>query len=381
MSRSWRWMCTAAAGTSVVASLASTPASAQASSQQVPGWQGLWELDARTARVGEHMGKPAVFVRGQAPPILAAGVEFADGTIEFDMSALPNGNFVGLVFRYADGFNHENVYFRLHKSGEFEAVQYAPRINGSGGTWQLYPQFFGRATLPTNGWVHVRAEVRGSSMELFVGDSATPLIVVPRLRGLPRSGRVGIWGRVNDQPEQWTAAIANFRVIVRAPAAIASADTTSLPAGTVTGWHVAGPYAAPDSSKLPPFPAQSEWKPISVEEDGLVNITKLLRKPGAGRFAAFLRTTVESPAPRVASLDFAFSDDAVVWLNGAPVYEGFNALGSRYPGYLGLATLGAQRLYLPLRAGTNELLVVLSDRVAGWGIKARLVDAHGRVQR
>lgn len=348
---------------------------AQPTTGPIPGWDGSWEIDLRSAKVGDHLGVPAAFLRANFPPILSSRSDFTDGTIEFDMAAIPGGNFVGLVFRYADASNHENVYFRLHRSGEFEAVQYAPRVNGSGGTWQLYPQFMGRAVLPTDRWVHVRAEVRGSAMQLFVGDSAKPLIAVPRLRGLTTSGRVGVWGRVNNQPEEWAAAIANFRVRPRAAAAIVAADTTTLPSGTLTGWQVAGPYAAPDSNALPPRPGAAAWTPIPVEEAGLVNVTRLLRKPSAGRFVAYLRTVARSDSERRAALEIGYSDDIVVWLNGVRVFEGFNSAQSRYPTFLGLIAPEYERIHVPLRRGDNELLVALSDRVGGWGLIARLLPA------
>lgn len=347
-------------------------ADAQVSKVSVPGFDGGWEIDERSAKVGNHLGRPAILVRGNFPPFLAADVDFTDGTIEFDMSAMPGAHFVGFVFRYADGANHENVYFRLHKSGEFEAVQYAPRVNGSGGTWQLYPQFFGAATLPVDGWVHVRADIRGSAMQLFVGDSINPLIVVPRLRGLPASGRVGIWGRVNEKPLEWAAAISNYRIRRRAPAAIAAVDTSALPPGTLTGWQVAGPYAAPDSTVLPAMPGSGSWTPIAVQELGLVNVTTQLRKPGAGRYVAYLRNIIAEQSPRLAALEIGYSDDIVIWLNGKPLYEGRNSLGSRYPGFLGVTSM-VERVYLPLRAGNNELMVALSDRIGGWGLMARIV--------
>ena len=40
-------------------------------------------------------------------------------------------------------------------------------------------------------WVHVRAEVTGSRLEMFIGDSAKPVIIVPRLRGDSSRGSVG----------------------------------------------------------------------------------------------------------------------------------------------------------------------------------------------
>ena len=363
--------------TAVLALLvAVTSTAAQTTAGPVPGWDGAWEIDPRSGKIVEHMGRPAAMLRGNFPPILSSAVDFTDGTIEFDMAALPGGHFVGLVFRYEDGFNHENVYFRLHRSGQFEAVQYAPRVNGSGGTWQLYPQFFGVADLPTDRWVHVRAEVRGSVMELFVGDSTKPLLVVSRLRGLTKSGRVGIWGRVNNRPEAWTAAISNVRVRRRTPAPLAVVDTTALPAGTLTAWQVSGPFAAPDSAALPALPAlpaAPAWRAIAVEEDGLINVTKVLRKPSAGRFVAYLRTTVRSESLRTVPLEIGYSDDIMLWLNGAPVFRGINAQASRYPDYLGLIAPTTERIYLPLRRGDNELLVALTDRLGGWGLAARIL--------
>src|SRR5215217_5824964 len=67
-----------------------------------------WELDAKSAKIDTHLGRQAIFLRGQTPPVFAADVEFADGTIEFDIAPMPAANFVGLVFRYASGTEHEN---------------------------------------------------------------------------------------------------------------------------------------------------------------------------------------------------------------------------------------------------------------------------------
>jgi hypothetical protein len=51
---------------------------------------------------------------------------------------MAHGDFVAIVFRRESLRNHENIYLRPRSSGEFMAVQYAPRMNGSS-TWQLYP--------------------------------------------------------------------------------------------------------------------------------------------------------------------------------------------------------------------------------------------------
>lgn len=352
--------------------LAPSVLAAQRAAVSLPGSDVAFELDSTTAKIDAHLGRPALFLRGQSPPALVAGVDATDGVIEFDLSAMPNGNFFGLVFRYADGFNHENVYFRLHRSGSFEAVQYAPRVNSAAGSWQLYREFMARATLPVGAWVHVRAEFGGEGLRLFVGDTTKPLVIVPRLRGATTAGRIGFWGRVNERPDAWTAAISNVRVRARPPARPVGIDTASLPAGTLTGWQIAGPYDAADSSAAPRIPADDAWSPIGLEEGGLLNISKRLRKPRGGRHVAFLRNAVDASRDEVAALDLGYSDDALVWLNGALVFRGFNGFNARYPGFLGLLDTSVERVFLPLRTGRNTIVIAISERAFGWGMKARL---------
>ncbi len=345
---------------------------AQSTTVALPGSEVTFDIDARSAKIDDHLGRRALFLRAQTPPAFASGIEFVDGTIEFDLAAMPNGNFVGLIFRYENPLHHENIYFRLHRSGSFEAVQYAPRVNSAAGSWQLYREFMAPAALPVGTWVRVRADVSDKGMTLFVGDSTKPLIVVPRMRGTARSGRVGFWGRVNDRPDEWTAAISNVRVRSVPATPPAGIDTVQLPEGTLTGWQIAGPYEAPDSTKAPPLPRTDEWSPIPIEEGGLLNISKRLAKPAGGRHVAFLRNTLRAREPEVAVLEVGYSDDAMIWLNGSLLFRGSNGFNSRYPGFLGLIGNAAEHVYLPLRQGENTLIVAVAERAFGWGLKARI---------
>ena len=336
----------------------------------LPGSNVSWELDARAARMDDHLGRRALLLRGQLPTF-ASVPEFGDGTIEFDLAPLPGGNFFGVVFRYESPTIHDNIYFRLHKSGEFDAVQYAPRLHTTAGAWQLFPEFAGPGELPADRWTHVRIDVRGSRLEIFVGDSIRPLVVVPRMRGLSSTGRVGFWARVNNKPLEWTVALSNIQVRPRAPELAASPDTLALPAGTLTGWQVAGPYVAADSSIAPAFPAANAWKRMPIEEGGLLNISRNVAKPAGGRHVAFLRNTIRAPQPRTAAVTLGYSEDVMLWLNGALVYHGTNAFGGRYPGYNGWLSM-AETVHVPLRAGDNELLVAVGERAFGWGLTLRI---------
>ena len=358
--------------TALLLGLGGRSAVAQGTTQGLEGSNVRWELDPRTAKIDTHLGRAAIFLRGQTPPVFAADLEVADGTIEFDIAPMPAANFVGLVFRYASGTQHENVYLRLHRSGSFEAIQYAPRIYTTAGIWQLTSEFMAKAVYIPGAWLHVRAEITGSRLEIFTGDSANPTLVVPRMRGLTLKGRVGFWGRVNDRPDEWTAAISNIRIVPRTPQAIAAADTSKLPIGTLTGWKAAGPVVAADSSLPPPFPSENDWKPFPIEEFGLLNISRHFAKPAGGRHVVFLRNSINAPTARAAPLEVSYSDDAMFWLNGQPVYRGANGFNGRYPGYLGLTGAMAETIYLPLRAGDNELVVAVGERAFGWGLRARL---------
>ena len=129
-----------------------------------------------------------------------------------------------IVFRRESLTNHENVYLRPRSSGEFMAIQYAPRMNGSS-TWQLYPQFTAETLWPRNQWTHVRVEVHGSRMEVFVGDGAAPVISVPRLRHRSTTAaEVALWARVNNKPSEWAAAVSNIQI---RPAAAAAERTAA----------------------------------------------------------------------------------------------------------------------------------------------------------
>ncbi len=339
----------------------------------VDGSNVTWSLDPRSAKVDQYLGRRAIFLRGQSPPAFA-NLDFVDGTIEFDIAPMPGGNFAGLVFRYANPSEHENVYLRLHKSGSFDAMQYAPRIFTTAGIWQLTREFMSPVTYRADQWLHVRAEVSGSRLEIFVGDSAKPTVVVPRMRGVTSAGRIGFWGRVNEKPDEWTAALSNVVITPRAARPVATAaDTTDLPSGTLTGWVAAGPYEAPDSATAPPFPAPNAWKPLPLEEHGLLNISRHFRKPAGGRHVVFLRNRVSVANRTTLPFDISYSDDAMLWLNGQLVYHGSNGFNSRYPGNLGLTGAAVETVYLPLQAGANELVLAIGERAFGWGLRARLI--------
>ena len=70
-------------------------------------------------------------------------VSLQDGTVDFDMEVTSHRSFVYVQFRMQDDENHEEIYFRPHKSSLPDAIQYAPVWNAES-TWQLYHGKVGR---------------------------------------------------------------------------------------------------------------------------------------------------------------------------------------------------------------------------------------------
>jgi hypothetical protein len=346
----------------------------QPSRTTVPGSDGAWFVDA-PERAGDVQfadiaGRQAMMLRNNTQAV-KSDVEFTDGTIEFDVAPTGKGNFVAVIFRRESATNHENIYLRIHRSGLYNALQYAPRINGSS-TWQLYPEFNATIDIPRLQWTRVRVEVVGKRLEVFINNSEKPVLGVDRLRAGPTKGGVGFWSRVNERPAEWGAGLTNISIRPRPTSA------TPLPAqaamrhpNALSEWEAAdaGPAKTEvdaDVSKL------TEWKRPVAEENGLINLNRLFTAT-RGRRTAYARTRVDSADARTARLELGYSDDVTVFLNGEPVYHGVNGFESRHPEYMGFVRAEFENVELKLRKGRNDLVLAVTDgQVFGWGFIARL---------
>jgi hypothetical protein len=105
------------------------------------------------------------------------------------------------------------------------------------------PEFTARTEWPRNQWTHVRVEVSGSRLEVFVANGATPVVSVPRLRHGSTTAAEVFWARVNDKPAEWAAALSNIE-IRPAPSNAPRSTAPSAPANYISRWDVAGPVKA-----------------------------------------------------------------------------------------------------------------------------------------
>lgn len=169
-----------------------------------------WVADhALGAEVVEYKGKQALHVVGRERSLVYLPInDFQNGTIEVDIAG---SLFSGIGFRGREkGQRAEKLYFRpqIEDEDRFQhKVQYSV-IGRNDGHWSyLRENFPGKyeaaADIHKGAWFHVRLEIKGESLKVFVDDSPQPVLVVdPMLDGVSR-GSVGVWG--------WNSYFANFK--------------------------------------------------------------------------------------------------------------------------------------------------------------------------
>ena len=355
----------------------------QAQPAEVPFDSSAWNLeDAVAAEVVEHRGQQSLYLEGGAAWL--EDVAFTDGTIEFDTAMPGERGFVGVRFRAPsdEPGGWEDVYVRLHKSGSPDAVQYTPAFNGAN-AWQFYGQGqgWGTATFDKEGWVPVRLEVASNRVRVFVGDTEEPNLEA-RLRRDERSGRIGVWAGTSEG-----VYLSNFRHTPQAPTEEDLLAQPETPPGTLARWEITPAFLASERDlSMAPDTAALSWTSVTGEPDGLLNLSRFLDAnavrpqdgpPGPPALAGtYVRATVYADEAQTKKLLFGYSDNAVVYLNGQPLFAGQAAFRSRSPLFQGMLGLN-DALYLDLEEGANELVFALTEIFGGWGLKARFEDPSG----
>ena len=313
--------------------------------------------------------------------------ELRDGVIDVDVATPAKRGFFGLQFRIVDdGASAEWVYLRQHKSGLADAMQYTPVLH-TGANWQIYngPGFTGAVDIPRDSWFHLRLEVTGAQAKLYVKEMDKPALVMNDLKSGIQKGQVALHVLIGE------TYFSNFEVHTT-PDAPWERRLPPMPAGTLTKWRLSPSYDAL-ARNLEEAPAGSEsiqWQDVEAEPPGFVvlyryreaphlpvsfanDFSKRL-EPQPGTKLVYARTTIESDRDQVKKLYIGYSDDVSVFLNGKILYRGRSAQYFRDPGFLGIVNPENDAVYLPLKKGSNELMLAVSELGGGWGFVCRLVD-------
>jgi hypothetical protein len=97
-------------------------------------------------------------------------------------------------------------------------------------------------------------------------------------------------------------------------------------------------------------------------------------EPQPGMKLVYARTTIESDRDQVKKLYVGYSDEVSVFLNGKILFRGRSAQNFRDPGFLGIMNPENDAVYLPLKKGSNELMLAVSELGGGWGFICRWAD-------
>jgi hypothetical protein len=88
----------------------------------------------------------------------------------------------------------------------------------------------------------------------------------------------------------------------------------------------------------------------------------------------YARTRIDSDREQVKKLYLGYSDEVSVFLNGQILFRGRSAQNFRDPGFLGIINPENDAVYLPLKKGSNELVLAVSELGGGWGFICRLTE-------
>ena len=324
------------------------------------------------AAEGEPLGFGAVVLKN-------VGLE--NGVIEYDMAFPEAKTFAGINFRTQSEGNEESFYFRAHHSKEPDATQYMPMYNGVD-SWQLYngEQYSTPSEFVFDQWMPVKLVIAGEVADMYIRDLETPALTMPLERD-PATGGIAFWGMSFGGDVK----IANVRVTPMSEAPDLKGTLTPLEpaaAGTVMSWMVSdafdGQTLAGKTMLSDEELAQRSYTKLAADITGMTNLAKV-QAPAEGQDTVFAKTTIESDAEQIKALEFGFSDHVSVYLNGQLLFHGKDLRNSRDYRFLG--TVGYyDTVYLPLKAGSNEVLFAISELVSdptGWGVQARLTNLDG----
>jgi hypothetical protein len=347
----------------------------------------LWALEGQ-AKPAEFQGRKCLFLDGGAATV--KDFELRDGVIDVDIATPATRGFFGIQFRISsDGANAEWVYLRQHKSGYPDAMQYTPVLN-TGLNWQIYngPGFTGAVDIPKDVWFHMRLEVAGAQARLFVKDMDKPALVMNDLKSGVQKGQVALYVLTG------VTYFSNFEIRTMTPDAHWERRLPPMPPGTLTKWSLSPAYDALARNVERPLPStESEaihWQDVEAEPPGFVVIYRYreaphLRvsfandfskrlEPQPGTKLVYARTNIESDRDQVKRLYIGYSDEVSVFLNGKILFRGRSAQNFRDPGFLGIVNPENDAVYLPLKKGSNELMLAVSELGGGWGFICRLAE-------
>lgn len=345
-----------------------------------------WDLEGE-AKPAEYQGRKALLIDGGAAVL--KDFEMRDAVIDVDVATPAARGFFGFDVRIdPNGKNYEEIYLRQHQAGYPDAMQYTPVLN-TGRNWQIFngPGFTGAVDIPKAAWFHLRLEVTGAQAKLYVKDMEKPALVMDDLKSGVQKGQVALFTLTGE------TYFSNFEIRAT-PDAPWKRHLPAMPPNTLTKWSISPSFDGLtrnlERALTPSEISSIQWQDVEAEPPGFIVLyrhrdaphprvtfqsdfsTRLQPQPGMK--VLYARTSIKSDRDQLKKLEIGYSDDVTVFLNGKILWRGRSAQGFRDPRFLGIVNPENDAVYLPLKKGSNELLLAISELGGGWGFICRLQD-------
>ncbi|MFT5983896.1 MAG: hypothetical protein ACI9RM_002353 [Ulvibacter sp.] len=331
----------------------------------VPMNSSNWELHKGTSSFETFDKRETLLLNGKA---FLKNKQFSNGTIEVDVYANANRSFAGIIFRKQQN-TMEEVYMRLHKSNQPDAIQYSPTYNEEL-TWQLYNEHQASVTFKNKGWNTLRIEVINNNADVFVNDEK--VLSIDNLRTAHDKGEIGIFALFNNR-------FSNFRFTNKDVSSQSKTDNqNNQESNIISQWNITKAFPFIEGKLSFNNFSQEKYTTVTTERSGLLPFSKYIEKPSAGNFEknkevySVASTIIGSNSKQVKLFSFDYSDKIIIYLNGEAIFKGNNAYRSKGIQYQGHIGINANKLYLGLKKGRNTIHCVVIDKANGWGLIGKL---------
>jgi len=357
---------------------------------KIPMESAYWDYDSTQVEFVKHRSVSAAEgKRGAYYQIFLKNHVFTNGTIEYDVELIGMG-FPGINFRMSDDKkNGENFYIRSFGPVNAEnrtTLQYAAIMDGMS-IWDLTDEYQSGAAINQQGWNHVKMVVSGKQMKVYVNDMIRPALIVPELEGQRDAGSISLSGNViyanlviKPNATEGLSAEAGYISTYNDTRYIRNwkvSPAINFPFGKDIVMPLPSAHGKLNASELPD--STTMWTDIKAESRGVVNLSrKFGSMPNDERRLAWIKTTIHATKAQEKKLNFGFSDEVWVFINGQILYVDKNYFGTpsqKTP--RARCTIENTSFNVPLKEGENEILIGLANYFYGWGVIARFDDTDG----
>lgn len=329
-----------------------------------------WDIEAKEHRFETYKGQNSLYLENGRARLKNSS--FKNGVIEYDIAFEEERNFAGIIFRIHDNQNYEEYYLRPHQSGNPDSMQYTPVINGNS-SWQLYhgEGYWSAFQYRFGEWMHIKLLIHESKMQVFIDDTDKPVLNVTDLKLNVKSGGIGFrtflgaahYANLTYQKLDSVSFVGDHK----------EDNHITQPRGLITSYEVSKAFP---SNTLEGITQLKDLqiptvKKMETEPTGLLNLSIVspVNKDSNTVLAKFIVESISNDT--IVPLEFGYSDKVRVFVNGGLVYSGNNGFRSRDYRYLG--SIGFfDSIFLDLQKGPNEVVFVVTERMGGWGVQAKL---------